>query len=272
MLVDTHAHLNFPDYQQDLKQVIKRSCKNGAIKIICVSSNIDNSQKAIEIAKKFPGTVFAAIGIHPQQTDPETQESPEKQIKTLNQLAQEKEVVAIGECGLDYSPAPPGEKNRNKKEQYYLFEEQIKTAQRNKLPLMIHTRQAFSDTLEIIKNSQLSTINSRPRGIFHCYSAGKKGIGPVLKLGFYFGVDGNLTYDQGLQNIYAQIPLNRIVLETDSPYLSPAPFRNQRNEPKNIKLIAACLAKIKNQPTVEIERQTTINALKVIHFAGKTTV
>jgi len=263
MLVDTHAHLNFKDYKDDLDQVVKRSVKGGVKKIICVSSNLEESEKSIEIAQKYPKIVFPAIGIHPQQTDPEIELSPEEQIKKLIQLASNKGVVAIGECGLDYSPAPPAEKDRTKEEQVFLFKKQIELALKLKLPLFIHTCEAFSDTLQIIKQTaehQSLITDHQLTGVFHCYSAGKKGINKVQELGFLFGVDGNLTYDEGLQNVFTKIPLEKILLETDCPFLSPEPHRGLRNEPKNVKIIAECLARIKGVSFEEISKITTQNA------------
>lgn len=254
MLVDTHAHLNFKDYQDDLDQVVKRAIKEGVEKIICVSSNLEESEKGIKIAEKYPDVIFPAVGIHPQQTDLEIKLSPEEQIKKLIQLAENKSVVAIGECGLDYSPAPPGEKDRTKEEQVFLFKRQIELALKLKLPILIHSREAFLDTLQIIKEYQ------DLRGVFHCYSAGKKGIKQAEEVGFSFGVDGNLTYDQGLQNVFSQIPLEKVLLETDCPFLSPEPYRGLRNEPKNVKIIAQCLAHIKGVSFEEISKTTTRNA------------
>ena len=261
-LVDTHAHLNFPDYQKDLKKVINRAVKNGVTKIICVSSNVADSKKAIKIAQKYPKIVYPAIGIHPQQTDPQNPDSPEKQIKKLTKLAEKNQVIAIGECGLDYSPAPPGEKDRTHKEQFFLFKKQIELAQKLSLPLIIHCRKAFPEIIEILNQHASHSL----KGVFHCYSAGKKGIEKVNQLDFYFGVDGNLTYDVGLQNVFAQIPLEKILLETDAPFLSPEPLRNQRNEPKNVKMIAECLAQLKNVSFEKICQITTKNVKKLFSF------
>lgn len=240
MLIDTHAHLNFPDYEKDLDKVVARAIEVGVEKIICVSSNLADSQKAIEIAREYPDLVYTAVGIHPQQTDPKNKQLLEEQITILGKLAQEKEVVAIGECGLDFSPAPPGEKDRPHEVQIWLFQQQIELAEKLNLPLLIHSREAFKKTVESLK--KLKGL----RGVFHCYSAGRRGIEKVNQLGFYFGVGGNLTYDVGLQNVFRLIPLEKIVLETDCPFLAPTPFRGQRNEPTNIKIIAETLAKIKN--------------------------
>jgi len=255
MLIDTHARLSFCDFEIDLPQVIRQATKNSVIKIICASSNLADSQKAIELAQKYSGIVFASVGIHPQQTDPNNTDSPERQIQQLIELANQKGVVAIGECGLDFSPAPPGEKDRNKEEQVFLFQKQIEVAQKNKLALIIHTRESFLQTIEILKNSR-----NLPKGVIHCYSGGKKGVAKVLELGYYFGIDGNLTYDLGLQNVCLQIPLEKILLETDSPFLSPEPRRSQRNEPANTKIIAEFLAQLKNASFGKIAEMTTGNS------------
>lgn len=255
MLVDTHAHLNFPDYDKDLDQVIKRSLATEVEKIICASSSVNTSRGAIIIAKQYPGIVFAAVGIHPQKTDPENQTSLINQINEIKKLASENKVIAIGECGLDYSPAPPPEKDRTKEEQNFLFEEQVKIAQKLNLPILIHSRKAFNDTFELIQRYP------KLKGIFHCYSGGKKGIKKIMALkNFFFGVDGNLTYDEGLQNVFKIIPLEKTILETDCPFLAPTPFRNQRNEPANIKIIAEVLASIKKISSGTITRITTQNA------------
>jgi len=259
MLVDTHAHLNFKNYQDDLDEVVKRAVKNGVTKIICVSSNLEESEKAIKITQEYSGIVYAAIGIHPQQTDPETKLSLEEQIKKLNKLARHKEVVAIGECGFDYSPAPPEEKDRSKKEQLFLFKKQIELALKEKLPINVHSREASFDTLEILEKYAKKGL----KGAWHCYSAGKKRIDKVKEIGFYFGVDGNLTYDEGLQNVFQSIPLEKILLETDCPFLSPEPHRGNRNEPAHVKIIAECLAKLKGISLEETAKITTQNAKKL---------
>jgi TatD DNase family protein len=265
MLVDTHAHLNFRDFKNDLDEVVSRSMKAGVTKIICASSNVRDAGRAIKLAKKYPGVVFASVGIHPQKTDPENKASLEDQIDELASLAKKPGVVAVGETGLDYSPAPPGERDRTQKDQAFLFEKQIEIAQENNLPLLIHTREAFGDTVQTISDCQ-ARDGKKLRGVFHCYSAGKKGIEPVLGLGFYFGVDGNLTYDEGMQNVFSKIPLERILLETDAPFLSPVPFRGQRNEPKNVKNIVGCLAKVKGISSEETSRQTSKNVKELFNI------
>jgi TatD DNase family protein len=266
-LIDTHAHLNFPDFQNDLDQVIKNSIKNGVNKIICVSANVAHSIKAIEIAKKYPGVVYAAVGIHPHQTDPGNKDSIEEQIKQLKKLASNKEAVAIGECGLDFSETPHPENNRSQKDQIFLFEKQIELALSLNLPVLVHSRKAFDKVLEILKKNYHAS-KEKLTGVFHCYSGSKSDIKKVEEIGFYFGLDGNLTYDLGLQNVAKLIPLEKILLETDSPFLTPQPYRGLRNEPKNVKIIAEFLAQLKGLPLNQIVE--TINKNTHAAFFGKT--
>lgn len=259
-MIDTHAHLNFQDFEKDLDKVINRAIENGVNKIICASSNIADSKKSIQIAERYPSIVYATAGIHPQQTDPENTQPLEQQIKALEKLARQKKIVAVGECGLDYSPAPPGEKDRTKDDQLFLFKEQIKIAQKFNLPLIIHSRKAFKETVDVLAQFSLKS-KRKPRGVFHCYSAGKKGVEKVNQLDFYFGVDGNLTYDSGLQNVFAKIPIEKILLETDAPFLSPIPKRGKRNEPSLMIHTAQKLATLKDLPLEKIDQTTSANAI-----------
>jgi len=269
MLIDTHAHLNFPDYGKDLDKVIKRSVKNGVKKIICASSNLTDSAKAIEIAKRYPDIVYAAVGIHPHQSDFQEKIPIKEQIEKLKELAKKKEVVAVGECGLDFSPAPPVEKDRSEKEQVFLFKKQIEIALNLDLPILVHSRQALPQVLEILqsfKNKQSLLLRNKLTGVFHCYSGGKSDIKKVEELGFYFGLDGNLPYDVGLQNVVKEIPLEKILLETDCPFLSPEPYRGLRNEPKNVKIIAEFLAQTKGiafKEATQVSTQNAKNLLKI---------
>lgn len=272
MLIDTHAHLNFPAFAEatagkpDLDEVIKRSVKNGVTKIICVSSNLKDSQKAIELSEKYPQIIYPAIGIHPHQTDPKNKDSVDKQIKQLKKLAENERVIAIGECGLDFSQADSeSENNRSAKDQEFLFRQQIEMALTLDLPVLVHSRQAFPQVMALLKE-YFQNSNGRLKGVFHCYSAGKKEIKQVESIGFFFGLDGNLTYDLGLQNVVKEIPLEKIVLETDCPFLTPEPYRGLRNEPGNVKINAEFLAKLKGVSFKKVARQTTQNAQNLINL------
>jgi TatD DNase family protein len=256
MLIDTHCHLNFPDYKNDLDSVIKNSVSAGVEKIICVSSSMADSKRSIEIAGKYTNIVYPAIGIHPQQTDPENHDSVDEQIDQLHDLSKHFKIYAIGEIGLDFSLAPPPEKDRDRGSQIYLFEKQMELAKSLDIPIIIHSRKSNDEIIPLLEKHH-------PKGIWHCYTGGIKRISKVVDLGLYFGIDGNLTYDEGLQNVVKEIPLEKIVLETDSPFLSPLPNRGQRNTPENIKIICETLAKIKDISFDQTAKITTENAKNI---------
>lgn len=230
MLIDTHTHI--PDTE-------------GVDKIILIGTCLKDSQENVITAQQNE-KIFAAVGIHP--------EYPENNFGELKKIAQQPKVVAIGECGLDYKAQIPPDIQKT------IFRAQIAIAQELNLPLIIHSREAGNDILEILGSYQ------NLRGVFHFYNFGRKKIAKVLEMGFYFGLDGNLTYDEGLQNVARHIPLDKILLETDSPYLSPEPVRNSLNRPKNVKIIAQSLAKIKNIPWEEIAAITSQNAIRLFNF------
>ena len=277
MFIDTHAHLNFKDFT-DIDDVIKRSLNAGVEKIICASSNLEDSIRSIEIAKKYKGVVFASVGIHPQCTDPKNPDHLGKQLEKLENLILDNKnfIVAVGECGLDYTDVGDGERKRKESEQEKIFAGQINIAIKYDLPILIHCNKAQERLLEILNQNQIQIGDSKDKkinlkvgdvlkGIFHFYSGGKKRIKSFLPFErFMFGIDGPLTYDEGLQQVVKELPLNRIVLETDCPYLSPFPHRGERNEPSYIPLIAAKISEIKNLSIEEVARQTTDNVLKII--------
>ncbi|MCL4382215.1 MAG: TatD family hydrolase [Patescibacteria group bacterium] len=257
MLIDTHCHLNFQAFADDLEPVIKSAHGAGIEKIINVGADLLSSQKAIEIAQKHE-SCFAAVGIHPHHAD-KLENSWEE---NLAKLAKQPKVIAIGECGLDYYEHENGSIIAPEI-QKQIFLKQLRLAQNLNLPVIIHSRQAHDDVVSIIH--KLSSI-ILPRGVFHCYSAGKNGIEKITQLGFYFGIDGNLTYDPGLQKVISLIPLEKILLETDSPWLTPVPFRSQRNEPKNVRIISEWLARIKNTGEKDISQTTSQNATELFNF------
>jgi len=259
MLIDTHAHLNFKDYA-DLEDVVERSLAKGVAKIICVSSNMADSIRSIEIAKKYEGVVFAAVGIHPQCTDPENKDGIDMQLEKLGKLILENKemVVAIGECGLDFTEVAEGERKRDIDEQEKLFRGQIELAKKYELPILLHFSKAHDYFLD--KYSDIKSM----KGLFHCYVGGKKRLKMFLEFEkFMFGVTGLVTYDEGLQQVVKEIPLNRLVLETDCPFLAPVPHRGERNEPAYISLIAQKISEIKGVSLEELSRQTGENVGKI---------
>ncbi|MBU0619325.1 TatD family hydrolase [Patescibacteria group bacterium] len=267
MLIDTHCHLNFQAFEPDLEAVIKRAQTAGVTKIIIPGSDLTNSQKAIELAEKYAG-IYAAVGIHPHHAiQIQNLEKTRQKLLHLCESALDRKVVAIGECGLDYheyqitkypeNKITPKVKQLQKK----LFKVHLQVAKKLKLPLIIHNRQAHDDILKLL-NSQFS-IGQFPKGVFHCFSGNQAFLRQVLERGFYVGIDANITYSHGLQGLAKKIPLERLVLETDAPFLTPQPNRSQRNEPKNVKIIVQYLAELLNVSAEKIAQTTTINARRL---------
>ena len=233
-MIDTHAHLD---------QILCDT--RGEIKtIILAASDIDDSKNNLKLAQKYD-FLLSAIGVHPQSSSVE--------VDNLEKLITKK-VIAIGECGLEFI----GEYNKEKQE--LCFRKQIELAQKYKLPLIIHARKAVDEVVEILK--EYENIN----GVFHCYAGGKKRIQKIVDLGFYFGIDGNLTYESGLQEVVRNIPKDRLVLETDSPYLAPIPFRGEINSPKNIIYIYQKVAEIWEMSFEETEKIIDANARRLFQI------
>ncbi len=247
-MIDTHTHADNTLCDIDLGEVKK---------IILAGASFESSKINIELSNKF-SSIYPAIGIHPQETDLDDKFSIIKQLNLLEELVKNtyNKIIAIGECGLDLSPVPEGIKERPLETQIELFIGQIELSRKYKLPLIIHARKAVDETIEIL--NRYSDI----KGVFHCYAGGKKRIEKVLNMNsfFYFGIDGNLTYETGLEEVVKNILKNRLVLETDSPYLTPLPFRGQINKPAYIKYIYEKVAEIWEMNFEETEKQIDNNA------------
>lgn len=264
-MIDIHCHLNFKAFEKDVDKVIKKAFEAGVTKIINVGTKIDSSQKAIELAIKCDN-LYAAVGIHPHHADKLEKNWEEK----LEELAKHPKVVAIGECGMDFY-SYQSNKIVNPNLQKELFIKQIELAYKLKLPLQIHNRQAGKEILDILLNHQSSLLNLP--GVFHCFSGDKNFLKKVLNLGFYIGFDGNITYKgvpkgeaTELKELVKFTPLDRILTETDAPFLSPQPYRGGRNLPEYVILIAGKIAEIKGVTFEEVKEQTTINAKSVFQL------
>lgn len=272
-MIDVHCHMQFHAFRKDRDEVIKRAFKAGVETIINVGTQISSSEAAVELAQKY-NKCFAIVGIHPHHADKpfETQGKPEPNWEEdLVKLGKQSKVVAIGEIGLDYYyyksngiSDPALQKD--------LFIRQIEIAQELNLPLQIHNRQAGEDVVEILKQNK-SKLQTVP-GMFHCFAGSMEVLRDALNLGFYVGFDGNITYDgiakgekTDLKELAKYTPLDRIVTETDSPYLTPEPHRGSRNEPSHVIIVGQFLANLKGVSFEEFEAQTSQNA-KVV-FALK---
>ena len=256
-LVDTHCHLHLLD---DPETAIREAKEVGVNYIISPSIAVSSCQENITLAKKHPA-VLAAVGIHPREYESELV-SIEEQLQLIETLLKRggNHIVAIGEVGLDFASPPPGKKARSKKEQVFLFKEHIKLALKHHLPLIIHNRKANKELISILKPYAL---RHQLKAVFHCFSGSKSFLKEVTGLGFYVGIGGLVTYDQGLQKVIEEVPKNKLVLETDAPFLTPEPLRQEKrwpNQPKNVKIIAQKIAEIKGDSFISIAEQTTNNA------------
>jgi TatD DNase family protein len=261
-MIDAHCHLNFHAFEKDYDNVIKRAYKKGVKVIINIGTSIESSAKAVELAQAYEN-LYAIIGIHPHHAD-KIEENWDKEVEKLAKMPK---VVGIGEVGIDYY-SYKSNGIADPKLQRKIFERQIEISIENKIPLQIHGRHAGKDILEIISafKNQLLEIP----GMFHCFAGNIAYLKSVLEMGFFVGFDGNITYDglapgedTALSTLVAYTPLNRIITETDSPYLTPIPYRGGRNEPSYVIIVGETIAKIKNTPFDEVDKITSDNARKI---------
>lgn len=247
MFTDTHCHLSIEDYE-DIDAVIERAKGNRVERLIICGCDKKSITESIEIANRYDN-VFLEIGFHPSEANITTEDD----IKWLEELvSSNKKVVAIGEIGLDYH----WEKD-NKDKQKELFIKMIDLSKKYSLPVVIHSRDAFQDTYDILKEQKVT-------GDIHCFSGNLENAKMYIDLGFVLGIGGVLTFkNTNLKETIKNIELDKIILETDSPYLSPEPFRGKQNEPKNVYYVAEEIARIKGLKMEEISAKTEANIKRV---------
>ena len=273
MFIDTHCHLNFEAFKDDLPQVIARAKDRGVMKIIVPGTDVASSTRAVEIANTYDNC-WAAIGVHPHHAKDLDLTVDANLKQQLKELATKDRVVAMGEIGLDYHVYRNSKYENTeitkelKQKQQELFVLQYELAHELNLSTILHCREADDDMIQTISNNSRIRENlpagrqapSRPPGVFHCYGGSKKHLRLLITMGYYIGFDGNITYSPDWKTIVSSAPLARIVLETDAPYLTPVPFRGKRNEPMQIPLIAQAVAEYTGASLSEVTETTTKNA------------
>lgn len=249
--VDVHAHILDECFKEDVEEVVKRAKEKGVGKIICSAYDMQSSENAIGLAYRF-ANVYATVGVHPENVDGVDFERAKQH---LINLASEKKVVGIGEIGLDYHFTV-----ENKNLQKMIFEKQIELANEVGLPVVVHSRDAMGDTIEILKKTKV-----RKESLMHCYSGSFESAKILMNLGFSFSFGGVVTFKnaKNVVEVVKNLPMDRILLETDCPYMTPVPFRGQRNEPKNVVYVADEIARIKGISIEEVAVITTENARRV---------
>ncbi|MFW6300989.1 MAG: TatD family hydrolase [Bacillota bacterium] len=248
-LFDTHAHIDFPRYNKDRNKVIKRARREGVKYILDCGADLESSQRAVKLAEEFPD-IYAAVGIHPHEASIYNIEIAKK----LEKLAESKKVVAFGEIGLDYHYD-----NSPRDEQRQAFRAQLRLASSLDLPVIIHSREAEEDTLNILREEW----DSENGGVVHCYSSSAEMAKELLDLDFHIGFTGLITFNnlEWLRRIVSNTPIRKILVETDSPYMSPEPYRGRRNEPARVKEVARQVAKCHNLTIEKVAEITTQNGL-----------
>ncbi|MEG6617139.1 TatD family hydrolase [Peptococcaceae bacterium 1198_IL3148] len=245
--IDTHAHLNDQRFAADREQLINDAMKSG-LTIINAGNDLETSSTALALAKKYP-FIYATVGVHPH----DAKDVPDDYLRQLKNLAADQRVVAIGEIGLDYYyDLSPRDVQRQ------VFVAQLNLAKELNLPVVIHLRDAYGDFLEIMRQEKLAPIG----GVMHCYSGSMEVAQECLNMGFYISFAGPVTFKNAanLKEVAAQVPLEKILVETDSPYLTPVPHRGKRNQPDYVKYVAEQIAELKQMPVSELWPAIIANA------------
>jgi len=259
MLIDSHAHLDDDRYDQDREATLARAQEAGIEALVTIGCDLATSRAAVELANRY-ANIYATVGVHPH----EVKHIGDDWYDALRRLAQHPKVVAYGETGLDYhyNYSPP-------KLQRERFREQVCLARELKLPIVVHTREAQEDTVAILKDEKAGDVG----GVFHCFSGDQWLANEALDLGFYLSFSGVLTFQNAatLRDIAKTVPRDRLLVETDCPYLTPVPHRGKRNEPAYVKLVAEKLAEVRSgmgaATLEEIGRVTSDNARRLFKIA-----
>ena len=284
MLIETHAHLDYPDFANDLDDVLRRAADAGVTRIITIGTSVESSQRAIDLAEKYPA-IYAAIGVHPTYVE----EAQEDVFTPLRELAKNPRVVAIGETGLDYHRLPSEKVAKEKQvqvmsalrtetdeeieaqirdgayksKQASLFQQQLDLSVELGLNAVVHQRDAWEDTLKIMQ-----PYTGKLSGVFHCFGGSLDQANEVLDLDHLVSFTGIVTFKNGaaVREVAAQVPLWKFMVETDCPYLAPVPFRGKRSEPAHTRIVAETIAAARQVPLKEIAEITTETAEKFFRF------
>ena len=252
MLIDTHCHLFFDELKEDLSSVLKRAADLGVTKFICVGTNIEDSKESYNLALDYEN-IFSTAGVHPHDTE----EVAENYIDELYNLLKNKKVVAVGEIGLDYFKELSDISVQKK-----IFAEQLELAQKINKPIVFHNRDSDDDII--------NTLSEFPNvyGVAHCFSSTYDVAKKLIDMGFYISFSGNLTFKNShLPDVAKRLPIDRLLVETDSPFLSPVPHRGKTNEPGRARFVADLLARLHNLSINEVAQITTTNAKDIFNFS-----
>jgi len=254
MLVDSHCHINFPELQSNMEQIRASMHDNQVGHALCISVTLKDFPQVLALAEKYPN-FYASVGVHPDYED-----EPPFTVDDLVKLANHSKVIAIGETGLDYFRLTGDLEWQRER-----FRTHIRAAIKSQKPLVIHTRSAAEDTLKIMREEKADLVG----GVLHCFTETLDVALEAIDLGFYISFSGIVTFKNAtaLKEVAGQLPLDRILVETDSPYLAPIPYRGKINQPAYVKHVAEELSRIRNIPLAEIMDATTANFFKLFNVA-----
>lgn len=255
MLIDSHAHLDDERFDKDRDEVIKNFKDNDLELVINVGADLESSKKAVELSKEY-GSIYAAVGVHPH----DAKDIDSDTLDILKELSKEEKVVAIGEIGLDYHYD-----NSPRDLQKEWFRKQIKLAKELDLPIVVHSRDASQDVFDIISEE---SEEGKLRGVIHCFSESVEMAFEYIKLGFYISLGGPVTFKNAKmpKQVAKEVPLENLLIETDSPYLTPEPHRGKRNEPKNVRYVAETIANIKEISYEKLKNKTNENTKRLFNI------
>jgi TatD DNase family protein len=250
MYIDSHCHINFPDLAARLPAIFDKMAENQVSHALCVSCDLPDFPQVLALAEKYPN-VYASVGVHPDYED-----TPEPTVAELVRLSQHPRIVAIGETGLDYFRLQGDLEWQRER-----FRTHIRASRESGKPLIIHTRAAAEDTIRIMREEGASPDAGGAGGVMHCFTESLQVAEAAMELGFYISFSGIVTFKSAreLQAVARAVPFERMLIETDSPYLAPVPHRGKTNEPGLVKHVAEFIAQLKDVPVEQVARQTTDN-------------
>ena len=262
MYIDSHCHINFPDLAARLPEVFAKMVENHVTHALCVSVDLPDFPQVLALAERYRH-VYASVGVHPDYVD-----TPEPTVEQLVALSQHPKIIAIGETGLDYFRLTGDLEWQRER-----FRVHIRAARATRKPLIIHTRAAAEDTLRIMQEEGAGTDAGGPGGVMHCFTESLAVAQAAMAMGFYISFSGIVTFKSAreLQAVALAVPLENMLIETDSPYLAPMPHRGKTNEPGLVRHVAEYLAQLKNEPIERVAQQTTANFFQLFQFADQAT-
>jgi len=258
MYIDSHCHINFPELAARMPELLQRMEDNGVTHALCVSVDLPDFPQVLALAEQYPH-IYASVGVHPDYEDTE-----DPSAERLVELSQHPKIIAIGETGLDYFRLKGDLEWQRER-----FRQHIRASRLSRKPLIIHTRAAAEDTIRIMREEGAGTDQGGVAGVMHCFTESLEVAQAAVNMGFYISFSGILTFKSAkdLQAVAKALPIERILIETDSPYLAPAPHRGKMNEPGFVKHVGEFLADLKELPLKQVQEQTTQNFFDLFQFA-----